>query len=230
VSRAPRDWYRTADWDEQGRADFERDLGRARPDGRAQYLNLKAMVLLEAGGADRRAGAVELAERAIALAPENLLEVSRAHGVLADAALAGGDREAAIEHLRAVVTAEDEHGHIGSPGGVRLARLLLDLGTDGPEIEEAARLLDRAAEGGFGLYSEQWDHDVARALWAERAGDADGAAFFAGRALGILDADAAGPQFARHPDVRVRADRRDVAEMRRLAGRPRSRLARLLGR
>ena len=43
------EWFRTGDWDDEARADFERRLGRARAYNRAQYLRIKGLALEAAG-------------------------------------------------------------------------------------------------------------------------------------------------------------------------------------
>lgn len=46
---APTEWFRTSDWDDDARAEFEKRLGRARDHNRPQYLRIKALALRDAG-------------------------------------------------------------------------------------------------------------------------------------------------------------------------------------
>jgi hypothetical protein len=50
------EWFRSPDWGEADRADFERHLARSRAYNRAQYLRIKGLALRDAGEIDEARG------------------------------------------------------------------------------------------------------------------------------------------------------------------------------
>ena len=86
------DWFRSPEWDEAARADFETRLARARPHNRQQYLRIKGLSLRAAGRLD---GARELLERAADCADGYFVQTVAAWETLADMAVVRGDHESA---------------------------------------------------------------------------------------------------------------------------------------
>lgn len=85
------DWYRNIDWSDEIADAFEAKLARARSTSRAQYLSLQGQALI----ARHPAAAHDLLVRAVAL--DDDFETARALSFLAQAQLAAGNVEAALD-------------------------------------------------------------------------------------------------------------------------------------
>lgn len=94
------DWYRTADWDDVARSQFEQRLKRARASSRCQYLSIKAQALAEAGLLDE---ARELLGRAVSVPDSYSFEIARAYELLSDLARQQGRLAEAEDHYRRVL-------------------------------------------------------------------------------------------------------------------------------
>src|SRR4051812_4276550 len=192
VSGMADEWYRNPDWSEEAREAFERRLKRARPDGRAQYLYLKALALWKHGGDEQRRGARELSERVVN-------EYDSVHFAyyalkhLAEIADQEGSREEAIQHLRRAAALQPDRFEETE---LMLAEFLV--ASDDPECwKEAAALLERAGGPAFSMW--RYRTAVLRARLAARAGDDLTAA--ANARIALAEATRRRPDFSRHPEI-----------------------------
>jgi hypothetical protein len=131
------DWFRSPDWDDDTRADFEMRLGRARGYNRPQYLRIKALALRDAGLIEpARALLMQVAEQ-----PEvHGFEVAFAQELLGDLAVIRNEPVEAERFYRWVLA---EHPSANGTSGnveVSLAELLIDRNRE-PERSEAQALL-----------------------------------------------------------------------------------------
>lgn len=207
------EWYRSPDWSEEAREEFERRLKRARPESRPQYLHLKARALRAHGGRVERRAARELNERVLRDYPDAFpFDLYRCLTELADIAEEEGAREEAIGHFRTAVSLADQGG-VGGDAHLRLAELLV--ASDDPERwNEAAVVLDKADDLAFSMW--RFRYAVLRARLAARAADHLTSAAFARTAL--TEATRERPDFSRHPEVGwAEADPETLAEMQQLA-------------
>jgi hypothetical protein len=208
------EWYRSSEWSEQARVEFERRLRRARPHKRPQYLRIKAISLREHGGEAGRRGARELNERVLSDYPNSAFDVAVCLAELATLAEREGATDEAIEHLRAATHLADE-GMVRGDEHLRLAELLIR--SDDPERwREAGAVLDQIIDSDLAFSSERFRCAVLRARIAAREGDEATAANSAKTAL--AETTRSKPDFSRHPDLGwASADPATLAEMHELA-------------
>ena len=139
------EWFRSADWDDAARTDFEARLARSRPYNRVQYRRIKAIALLRSGDPIREeAGAGLLREN---LALSDLADHER---VLTLVLLAEHDQlrgrlaEAESSLRQALAIAGPDGSGTSGEEEIALAEILLARGGEA-SLEEAKRLLDRRA-------------------------------------------------------------------------------------
>jgi len=206
--RMANEWFRSPDWSHEGRDEFERRLSRARPDGRAQYLYLKALALRKHGGEEQRRGARELNERVVNDPGAYKFEVYYALLELAQMAEEDGSREEAVGHLRRAVASQPERFEETE---LMLAEILV--ASDDPECwREAAALVERA---GSPAHSPGYRCAVVRARLAARAGDDLAAAANARTAIAEAVGDA---DFTSHSGIELsQSDSATLEELQELA-------------
>ncbi len=204
---APQDWYRTGDWDDQTRADFEARLRRAREHNRPQYLRIKAGALWRAGN---KAGAAELLTRVLDQYRDSL-DAPAAAELLAGLAFESGDHEAAEAHYRESLLLSTDQNATSGEVHIGLAEVLVAQGRH----EEAVSALES-----FPVDDLMLNHAVCRwnAVLAEAAhalGQQQAAAAAAARAVALLEAP---DQFSRHRGVgRAVLTDEQAQRLRRLA-------------
>jgi tetratricopeptide (TPR) repeat protein len=139
------EWFRSADWDQAARADFEARLARLRPHSRHQYRRIKAIALLRSGDHVR-------AEVGASLLHENLAlpDLPDSERVLALVLLAEHDQrrgrlaEAESSLRQALAIAGPNGSGTSGEEEIALAEILVARGGEA-SLEEAKRLLDRRA-------------------------------------------------------------------------------------
>jgi tetratricopeptide (TPR) repeat protein len=205
------EWYESADWSRQGQAKFWKRLDRARD--KSQYLYLKALALLEAGGVRRRAGARQLLHQLLTDYPDSFHEAI-AHEHLGVAYEQENEFEQAEFHYREALRlypANHQRGH----AHLLLPEMLVRTGQEDKYEEMALLLLDSLAAQGWTMNDELFRIQVARARIADALGQDDVASDCARAALDL--ADITEPQLPRHPTVGlVKTDDRTVQELMNL--------------
>jgi tetratricopeptide (TPR) repeat protein len=206
------EWFRSTDWSEAARADFERRLGRARPSGRAQYLRIKGLALADAGEID---GARELWNRVLrddgefaALEGFAVLEHLGDSYVDDDPALAAG-------YYRRLLADNPELKFTTATQHIKLAELLIRR-RDKQNLEKAADLLAEWTEvARLPFPSAHFRWNMAVIELAEATRDREAAREAARRALALA---ARGPVFPRHKTVGVvHADQLTLKRLKNLA-------------
>ncbi|GIE90962.1 hypothetical protein [Actinoplanes regularis] len=207
----PTDWYRTTEWHESARAEFERRLARARPLSRGQYLRIKAVSLAGAGVVD---GARELCRRVLTLDPEGF-EAASATELLGDLERAQGNAAVAEQHYRTLLGRWPSLNGTSHLAELSLAELLTEHG-EAEHLAEADALLTACAERGSLRFNDaifRWN--VARARLADKLGDEQARTAAAARALALVGS---GPQLPRHPGIGVvQADEATLRWLKQLA-------------
>jgi hypothetical protein len=206
------EWFRSPDWSEADRSDFERRLARSRGYNRAQYLRIKGLALLDAG------------------------EICGARGLWTrvlgdDGEFSEMQRFAALEHLGDSYVEDDpmlsenyyrrllaDNPSLNSTTAtqhIKLAELLIRRG-DGQALKEAAELLIQWPElASLPFPNAHFRWNLAIIELAEATGDQEAAQKAARRALDLVVRE---PVFPRHKTVGiVHADRRTVDRLERLA-------------
>jgi hypothetical protein len=179
------DWYRSEVWDQTTRDAFEARLARSRtPFHRAQYLKIQGATLTATNKRREVEAGRALLERVIADYPDEVMMVANVHSALADSYLREGRLSEGIEHLRLCLILEKGR-HFEHRADLRLAEVLLAGNPSEAELDEAAGLLDDAAERVF-FHVEAWRIAVARARLRAKRGDAVGAGACAREAFALL--------------------------------------------
>jgi hypothetical protein len=207
------EWFRSPEWDDAARADFETRLARARPHNRQQYLRIKGLTLR---AADHTDGACELLERAARFADGSVSQAVSARETLADMAVDRGDRETAEQLYRRILA--EQPSLSGTTGAVEmsLAEILLDTGR--PDALDEAHALLRSWIERDGMKFDhvlfRWHLDFIRA--AQAIGDQE---TVIRRAANVaLELATRGPRLPRHPDVgHVQTDNATLQRLRELA-------------
>ena len=203
------DWYRTADWDDVARAQFEQRLKRARASSRCQYLSIKALALAEAGLLDE---ARELLGRAVSVLDSYSFEVARAYELLGDLARQQGRLAEAEDHYRRVLASAPDGSGTSELVVTYLAEVLLRA----ERADEAWQALQVQEDDLPSFNNHLFEYLLRRAQAAEATGQADESAMAARAALALVDAPA---QFRRHPDVGlVSTDDETLGYLRAKAG------------
>lgn len=206
-----RNWAHRPEFDPSAMEEFEARLGRARATGRAQYLRVKAAVLLEHAEPAALPIAIGLLKRVVE-EYDDFLQVPWSHELLGRAFRRLGDLALAEAHLELAIETADERRNGLSLPELELAEVLLDAG----KYSDAADQLRSVEEFERGMVwnSQLYRHAVAKAhLEHQTGGDP---APWAERALEIA-ADTE-PQLSRHPTVGlVDASPGEIREMRYLA-------------
>jgi len=203
------DWFRSSAWDALSRKDFERNLARARPANRPQYIRIKGLALAATG---QDVAARILFERVVR-DYANSLDCRAALENLADMARMQGDLPKAEETYRRLLAQWPDLNATTGMAEVSLAEVLLD-GRGIPSAGEALALLESAMRRGGALRLNpnlfRWHIALVRA--AEVIGDRETVKRAATTALRLADR---GPQFARHPTVGlVAADPKTLSWLR----------------
>lgn len=192
-------WYRSSDWDERSRAEFETRLARAKPGNGVQYRRIKGIALLESGDRKREAAGRELLEQIVSGRDAPGHERITALCVLGAHEQDRGSLIDAEHHLRAAL------GLMASnPSGssqleeVRLAEILLAKGGR-PDLVEARDLLDRRAASPPRFLSARFRMCVAGARVSLALKDKTRAADWAAAALDLAASTHSG--LANHPTL-----------------------------
>lgn len=206
------EWFRSPDWSEDAREEFEQRLRRARPYNRAQYLRIKGLALAEAGDLEAARKlwlrVINSTEELAQFQQPGALEHLGDSYVTDDPALADHYyRRLLAEHPTRSGTTATQH--------IKLAELLLDRGSAN-DLDEAAELLIRwAHEADLPFPNAHFRWQLAAIRLAEASGDREAAREAAQRAL---DLAARGAVFPRHKTVGVvHADKGTLKNLRNLA-------------
>jgi tetratricopeptide (TPR) repeat protein len=206
------EWFRSPDWGEADRADFEGRLARSRGYNRAQYLRIKGLALRDAGEID---GARGLWLRVLGDDGEfSKLEGFAALEHLGDSYVED-DPVLAEDYYRRLLADNPDLKSTTATQHIKLAELLIRRG-DEQDLEEAAELLiqwSKVAHVPFPNAHFRWN--LAVIDLAEATGDQGTTVEAARRALDLVDRE---PVFPRHKTVGiVHAEHQALERLKRLA-------------
>ena len=204
------DWYRTAGWSPDDRAEFERRLARARANNRPQYLRIKAVHLEQVGRSDDAAVLYERVLRDYPASNDARFALERLGRIDAE----NGRLDEAEARFRQVLALPSVSGTSGLVD-VWLAEVLTTRGAFGEAAELLAASWERAMLAVHAF--------VVAAAWARLAaaiGDDELRVTWARRALALVDEPVGGPL---GQGLAGYATPERVAELRRLTGERRAR-------
>jgi predicted Zn-dependent protease len=193
---ASSDWFRSPDWDEQARAEFNDRLARAKLTNRPQYLRIKALTLRNAGQTDV---ARELLRRLVDAYPDSL-DYGFALELLGDLARAHGASVEAEAYYRRLLSEKPDLKATTGMVEVSLAEVLIERG-DRANALAALRLLEAVFKRQKSWFNDQlYRWQLALAEIAQLIGEAETMQTAARTAIRLTRE---GPQLPRHPTVGV---------------------------
>lgn len=193
IASAARDaWYRSADWDDRARAEFETRLARARPWNRIQFRSIKALALLDSRDRRKQAAGREMLQWVISEGGGSHAETVTAICLLGAHEQDVGMLVDAERHLRQALDrmSRDPSGGTQTEE-VRLAEILLGRGGRAT-LEEARDLLEHRAKDPPLLLAAQFRMCVAGARVSLALDDDESAAEWAAAALRLSAATHSG--------------------------------------
>lgn len=150
------DWYRCESWTNAEEQQFFAKLGRARKDGRAQYLRIQAVHLVETGDLRLLEVAESLLNMILNDYPDNRLEKSPALTMLGGIYRTRGDNERALDYLKQALDFEKEFPNVIWGAALSFAEIVVEEGRSElyDEVEEI--LIAEIEKGGFLFPSQRY--------------------------------------------------------------------------
>lgn len=106
------DWYRRKTWTKTDEEEYFAKLGRARKDGRAQYLRIQALELIETYDKKLLSVAETLLSKILTDYPDNKFERSQTYNQLGEIYKLRGDYERALEFFQKSLYFEKEYPNV----------------------------------------------------------------------------------------------------------------------
>lgn len=106
------DWYRRKTWTKTDEEEYFAKLGRARIDGRAQYLRVQAIALIETKNINLLSVAETLLNKILTDYPDNRIEKSQTYNSLGEIYKLREDYEKAVEYFKKSLDFEKEFPNV----------------------------------------------------------------------------------------------------------------------
>lgn len=106
------DWYRRKTWTETDEEEFFAKLNRARKDGRAQYLRIQAIELIETKDKNLLAVAESLLNKILTDYPDNKFEKSQTYNQLGEIYKSREDWDKALSYFKKSLDFEKEYSQV----------------------------------------------------------------------------------------------------------------------
>lgn len=106
------DWYRRKTWTKIDEEEYFAKLGRARKDGRAQYLRVQAVELIETKDKNLLSVAETLLNKILTDYPDNKIEKSQTFNSLGEIYLLNEDYETALDYFQKSLEFEKEFPNV----------------------------------------------------------------------------------------------------------------------
>lgn len=148
------EWYRCESWTLAEEKHFFAKLGRARKDGRAQYLRIQAFHLVESRDLRRLEAAESLLNRILTDFPDNRVEKSMTLSQLGAIYRLRGNNDRALHYFKQAVDFEQEFPNVISGALLNFAEIVVEEGR-GELYDEVENLLVAETEKGGFFFPEQ---------------------------------------------------------------------------
>ena len=181
------DWYRCKSWTKAEEEQFFAELGRARKDGRAQYLKVQAVELIAVGDSRLLPAAESLLNTILNDFPNNRLEKSQTQNLLGVISRTRGDKERALQYFKQAVNFEKDFPNVISGANLNFAETVVE--EDRSELyDEVEQILLAEINNGGLTFPFEWYimSSVLSVIYASK-GDSDKAKYYAD----IADSNAA---------------------------------------
>lgn len=143
------EWYRRKSWTKADEHDFFLRLSRARKDGRAQYLKIQAIELMETQDPALLSVAESLLNRILIDFPDDRLERSQTLASLGSIYRTRGDAEKAIVYFEKAVAFEKEFPNVIVGAKLDYAEMVVETGRTDRYDEVEHDLLGELSRGGL---------------------------------------------------------------------------------
>lgn len=150
------EWYRCESWTQAEDEHFFAKLGRARKDGRAQYLRIQAFHLVESRDLRLLETAESLLNKILADFPDNRVEKSMTLSQLGTIYRIRGSNDIALHYFKQAVDFEKEFPNVISDAHMNFAEIVVEEGRSElyGEVEEI--LVTEIEKGGFLFPSQRY--------------------------------------------------------------------------
>jgi len=149
------EWYRCESWTKAEEEQFFAKLGRARKDGRAQYLRIQAIHLVESGDLSLLEVAESLLNTILTDYPDNRLEKSQTFNQLGVINRLRGDNVEALRYFKQAVDFEKEFPNVITGARLNFAETVIEEGRSEWYDEVEKTMLAEIENGGV-LFPTQW--------------------------------------------------------------------------
>ena len=119
------DWYRRKTWTKTDEDEFFAKLGRARKDGRAQYLRIQAVNLIDTKEAIQLAAAEMLLNKILAEYPENRIEKSSTLNALGEIYKLRKDFDKALGYFKQSLDFEKEFPNVRTSAYLNFSEIVV---------------------------------------------------------------------------------------------------------
>lgn len=173
------EWYRCESWTKAEEEHFFAKLGRARKDGRAQYLRIQAHHLVESRDVRLLEAAESLLNKILTDFPDNRVEKSMTLNQLGSIYRIRGNNDRALHYFKQAVDFEKEFPNVISGAHLSFAEIVIedDRTEFYDEVEEI--LVTEMEKGGFYFPSQRYiGSSVLSVIFASKS-DADKAKYYA---------------------------------------------------
>ena len=173
------EWYRCESWTTAEEQQFFAKLGRARKDGRAQYLRVQAVHLVES----RDLRLLEVAESLLNMIltdyPDNRLEKSPALTMLGGIYRTRGHNERALDYFKQAIHFEKEFPNVICGASLSFAEIVVEESRSELYDEVAEILVAEIEKGGFLFPSQRYTSSSVLSVIYASKGDQEKAKFHA---------------------------------------------------
>ena len=173
------DWYRRNTWTKADEEEFFMRLGRARKDGRAQYLKLQAYALMDTEKSSLLTVAESLLTRILSDFPDDRVEKSQTLNALGVIQMRRGTNEAAIQFFQPAIEFEKAFPYSISGAHLNLGVIVVKTGRTDLYDEAQERFLAEANRGGIIFPAELYTIGSVLAIIFAFKDDVENAKYFA---------------------------------------------------
>lgn len=190
------DWFRKKAWSKEDESDFFQRLGRARRSGRAQYLKIQSIELLQTGKSAFLSVAESLLHKVLEEYPEDLFEKSSVLHTLGDIEKQRENWSKALDFYKQALSVEQEFPQVKTQAYLDFSELVVKTKHTSSYVYAKELILERA--GGFLFPVENYKAYSILSIISHFEGDKDRAVQYAKLAEESATAETSGLSYHKH--------------------------------